>query len=194
MWAGTTAVTSILKQEYEMDNIPKNNAASAKYSLMDMRKILLKIVLPVAALALYYSYFFYPALGFFNQERHVNEAYIVVVIFVLASMHGVLLAILHAKKYDVVFLLAYKLFSYFPCLFYAAVIEDRMINRHSLTIFASAKNAMAVLANSYLTWPLSENLFLHITKMFWPLPIYIAISIVPFVLARMVKEAVIAEK
>lgn|GEM_PF-5849553 len=153
-----------------------------------LKGLFLRRILPSVILFLYYLYFLYPAFDFFNQDRHPNRAYVLIFILALSSLHAVFLAALYKKNYDIIFLLLYKIFSYFPYL-YIIVLEEEIFHANYLELFVLFNNATVVFVNSFFTVSPTGCLFFRVVPTVWPfLPMYIAFSIIPFVLARILTK------
>jgi len=147
-------------------------------------KIILYIVL-----TLYYLYLLFPIINFYNYPSHPNRAYVLIFVFAFFSILGILLASSYKKNYDILFLLLFKIFSYFPSL-YIAILEGEVFNAPSLCVLIHLQSAMTILINSFFTIASADSIFSQILLMFWLLPVYMALSIVPFILTRILKKEI----
>jgi hypothetical protein len=158
-----------------------------KKKLIDYLILFIRIILPCIALIIYYCYLLIPTLNDFNQVR-MNNVYIAILIFSLSSIQGIILSALHKKNYDIFYLIFFKIFSFFSCNFILE-IEDLIYQKHSILInFDLLKRALSIIKNSFFI--IGPEGFLN-SIMATLLLLYFSISIIPFILVRIIKKNIL---
>jgi hypothetical protein len=102
-------------------------------------------------------------------------------------MHGVILTSFLQKKYDLLFLLIYKLFSFFSC-HYILIIDDLIYQSNNFVINIELLKISINILLDYIFTIDQEGFIFHILSFLSFYTLYITVSIIPFILMRIVKK------
>jgi hypothetical protein len=154
------------------------------YFIAHVKYLTMKILLFIVLVS-YYYYLLKPALDSINKVR-INQIDMAILIFIISSIHGIILASIHTKNYDIIFLLFFKIFSFFSCYFLIA-IDDIIYQDHNVVInFEFFRRAMDIFINSIFETG-QEGLLFSISMILPTFILYVAISIIPFIIIRIIK-------
>ena len=149
-------------------------------------KNIAKKILPLVFLIFYYFILLEPAISNINRVLTPNRMHIAIIVFVIFSINGVALSALYTKKYDIIFLLLYKVFSFFLCC-YIFAIDDLVSHYQDMVVNIDlVKSSWNIFIGYFLIT--SEGVSFLIFEMLFFFSLYVAISAIPFILLRIIKS------
>jgi len=154
-------------------------------NLLSKNSKTIKVVLFFCVVIMYYFFLLNHVIESLNKIR-MNQLNIAILIFILASICGVVLSSLFKKNYDIIALLLYKLFSFFICLY--IIVLDDIIYQNKYFDYVFLRDAINMMAASYFRIGTGNIDVLFLLAIFM---VYVVISIIPFILIRASKTIMV---